>query len=197
MKIPLYDDNNNLLYTYVPDFYIPLNDTYIEIKGKFEDTAKEKIKLFKSKGYKLILIDAKQYNIMYKMFRNRIPLWEDRDQNIKNCPNLYKKIDNKYKVLPKDKKCPVCGKPVNKLNLHFTKQLGDLKHKELYDNQVNIIKNLFYDLNFNKHCNTEDFGVIFSYDKCLNIWNKTFGNRECKLRSNKLLKLNNERKNYE
>ena len=42
--------------TYTPDFYLPVNDRYVEIKGFFRRAAKEKFKLFKEK-YPQIKID--------------------------------------------------------------------------------------------------------------------------------------------
>jgi len=48
--------------TYTPDFYLPEDDTYIEIKGYWREDAKEKFKLFKKiyNNIKVIVLDQKR-----------------------------------------------------------------------------------------------------------------------------------------
>lgn len=94
-KIPIYDNNNNLLCTYVPDFYLPELNHYIEIKGKWENSAKKKIQLLKKykPEIKLFIIDGTKYKNIEKLYINKISLWETSKQNIKNKPELYKIIN--------------------------------------------------------------------------------------------------------
>ncbi len=55
-----YVDNNGIKRTYTPDFYLPVFDRYIEVKGYFSKIDKEKIKLVKEQNnIKLIMLFAK------------------------------------------------------------------------------------------------------------------------------------------
>ncbi|MCK9446535.1 hypothetical protein M0Q50_06665 [bacterium] len=62
-----YEDEEGILRTYTPDFYIPETETYLEIKGYFSKKDKEKIKKVKLKNnIKLIVIEDKLYQSLLK-----------------------------------------------------------------------------------------------------------------------------------
>lgn len=70
------DDGTDLLY--MPDFYLPEYDSYVEIKGRWYDDAREKFELFK-KTYpnaKMHLIELKQYSRYAERYKKKINEWE-------------------------------------------------------------------------------------------------------------------------
>ena len=67
---------------------------------------------------------------------------------------------------------------------HLIIQYDNL-HIEFLNNQINLINDLFNDLNFNKY-NINNYKIIFTYAKCLDIWQLNFGKELCKQRANKL-----------
>lgn len=48
------------IISYKPDFYIEKDDYYIEVKGRLKRSDKEKIRLFKEKGYELEVWDGEE-----------------------------------------------------------------------------------------------------------------------------------------
>lgn len=46
--------------SYTPDFYIPSDDVYIEVKGRLCEKSLEKINLFRNKGYNLLLWNGEE-----------------------------------------------------------------------------------------------------------------------------------------
>jgi len=64
--------------SYLPDFYLPQTNEWVEVKGWMDDKSKTKLKRF-SKYYpqeKLILIDRKKYTEIEKQYKHRISGWE-------------------------------------------------------------------------------------------------------------------------
>lgn len=83
-------------------------------------------------------------------------------------------------------KCPICDKEVSRFYGHLLKNT-DSEHNEILQKQTNLILKLFSDIEFNNKANlNDDFGVLFAYSTCLNIWKQHFGLAECKLRANRL-----------
>ena len=79
--------------------------------------------------------------------------------------------------------CPACNKEYIKIYKHYQ---VDEKHKIFLQEQIELLKILFYNLNFNSKQNLNDYGIYLNYDRCLNIWQDIFGKKECKNRANKL-----------
>jgi len=61
-------------YSYLPDYYIPELDLWIEIKGYMDTKSKIQIKLFKAQGYKLLVLDKKffQQNRLFERVLERL-----------------------------------------------------------------------------------------------------------------------------
>lgn len=182
-KIPIYDENNNLLCIYVPDFYLPKYDSYIEIKGKWEKGAKEKVQLFKKyfPNKKITIIEQTNYKCIKRIYQKKISHWETSRSNIKNNDSLFKHdIDSK----PKKKlyTCPVCHNNYYDIFMHLTLSIKrdylKKEHEKFKSEQFELLKQLFYNYDFNKHCDTEDFNIHFSYRVCKRIWEKMFSKEE-------------------
>ena len=62
-------------FTYLPDFYIPELDWWIEVKGYLDETAKKKINAFKSLGLNLFIISKEEYQNFKEQYKDKI-LWE-------------------------------------------------------------------------------------------------------------------------
>jgi len=60
--------------TYRPDFYLPEENKFVEVKGYWIGKAKEKYTEF-SKSHNTVLIDEKKYNILREKYKNTV-LWE-------------------------------------------------------------------------------------------------------------------------
>ena len=61
---------------YIPDFYLPRTNEYIEVKGYYSKSSKEKVKKFIQAGNKITVIFEKQImqmldNISYKKYLNK------------------------------------------------------------------------------------------------------------------------------
>lgn len=193
MKIKLYDNNGKLKFTYVVDFYLPKYDKYIEVKGKWEKIAKEKIDMFIKKygKRKIIIIDGNKYKKLERWFSHKIPLWENDKKNIKKTPELYK-TKNKKEVINNFEKCLVCGQYFNDWIKHLI-HIKDDKHIAFKEQQISIIKNLFYNYDVNRNTDLTKFGVYFKYKQCLRIWEKYFTKEERKKRADILSSLGNIR----
>lgn len=61
--------------TYLPDFYIPQSDFYIEVKGYMSPEAQVKLEAFE-KDYDLLLITKPEYNILVEKYSSLIDNWE-------------------------------------------------------------------------------------------------------------------------
>ncbi len=70
--------------SYMPDFYLPELDKWIEVKGWMDDKSKIRLQYFKQfypeESIKLILIDRKQYNLIEKHYKFIIDNWEFPNQ---------------------------------------------------------------------------------------------------------------------
>ncbi len=61
-------------FSYLPDFYLPQYNIWIEVKGYMSELSKEKINSFKNDNYKLLLIDKNNYE---KIIRGEINLLKE------------------------------------------------------------------------------------------------------------------------
>lgn len=70
------EDGSDLAY--LPDFYLPKYNSYVEIKGRWYDDAREKYELFKKQypHLKIHLIEQKLYSKYAKRFKHQIEEWE-------------------------------------------------------------------------------------------------------------------------
>lgn len=191
MKMPILNEDGSLKYSYLVDFYLPKYDAYIEVKGKWEDIAKEKVDLFKQQyDNKLIVLEGKQYEKLRKKFEHKINLWENPRKNIRKMPELYQEFLDKDLINQKLEECPVCGSHFKNLTCHLGHPNDD-KHKTFYENQMTIIRNLFYDYNVNGYTNLRDHGLYFTYKRCIRLWHEEFSKEERKKRADKLTSLGN------
>lgn len=71
-----YTDDNGLKRTYTPDFYIPILDRYIEVKGFFSEKDKDKLKkVIKEHNINLLILresDIKDPDNLISIIRGRI-----------------------------------------------------------------------------------------------------------------------------
>jgi DNA-directed RNA polymerase subunit RPC12/RpoP len=76
----VYEPRQFLLSTgisYTPDFYLPSDEVYYEIKGAWVGSAKEKVRLaIKEHGIKLIVIDFDAYQKILNEYSTKILEWE-------------------------------------------------------------------------------------------------------------------------
>jgi hypothetical protein len=89
-KFSIYSPDLKLL----DDFKQWKKDTYIELKKSIHDEDKQKIACFLKK-YPLVILNvieqrSQNWRYMKKEYQNLIPLWEDKHQNIRVTPELYK-----------------------------------------------------------------------------------------------------------
>lgn len=191
-KIKLEDENGELMFTYVVDFYLPKYDKYIEVKGKWEESAIKKVEMFKQKygDKKLIVIEKSLYDKLEKRFAYRIPFWENDKKNITKTPEIYENKD--LKVENHFEKCLVCKMYFNDWMKHLIHS-KDGKHLLFYDNQISLIKSLFHNHEVNPHTDLLKYGVHFKYKQCIRVWHKTFSKEERKGRADMLTKLGNIR----
>jgi len=71
-------DISGVEYTYRPDFYLPNEGHYYEVKGYWTNIAKKKFEAF-SKKHDVTLIDQEKYTELASLFRSKIPNWENSD----------------------------------------------------------------------------------------------------------------------
>lgn len=69
--------------TYIPDFYLPDLDTWIEVKGVMEDKDKKQIKLFNKEGKEIIVI-----------MEDNLKFYGDNGNKYPNQPLYIGKCDN-------------------------------------------------------------------------------------------------------
>ena len=63
--------------TYLPDFYLPKFNTWIEVKGYMSDLSLKKINLFKEiSGVRLFILNTERYNKLKSKFSSTVPNWE-------------------------------------------------------------------------------------------------------------------------
>jgi hypothetical protein len=83
--------------SYLPDFYLPTLDTWIEVKGWMDEKSKLKLELFKQQYpdefSKFILIDQQSYMSIQKEFGYLIENWEFKNKD-KNKNTIEENIDN-------------------------------------------------------------------------------------------------------
>ena len=173
---------------------------FIEVKGFMKKEDRIKIEAFR-KQYpdKTLLVlgygdkrinyfwepDINLYDLELK-YRKFIPLWEDRYFNIKTNPEIFKlekNIDYTNKII-----CPICGKVFSQNFLQHLHKCNDKMHQEFLNNQINLIKELFYDLNFNMNSNIKDYNIMLNYFNCLKIWKNFFTSEQLLQRSIQLTK---------
>jgi hypothetical protein len=72
------DKEDNILGTYLPDFYLVDLGEYVEVKGWWDDFSKKKVDLFCSTypDIKLHIIRRKEYMLLVKKFSHLILNWE-------------------------------------------------------------------------------------------------------------------------
>lgn len=87
---PFYNANGELIDSYLPDFYLPKYDTYLEVKGQMDKISLKKIELFRREGKRVIVVDGLIYNKLAKKFKDKIgKRWEYSGRNIKTYPHLF------------------------------------------------------------------------------------------------------------
>lgn len=87
---PFYDANGKLIDSYLPDFYLPKYDVYLEVKGQMDKISLRKIELFRQEGKRVIVIDGLIYNKLAKKFKDKIgKRWEYSGRNIETHPHLF------------------------------------------------------------------------------------------------------------
>jgi len=83
--------------SYLPDFYLPIYNQYIEVKGFMSDEAKQRIELFrKYDNGKLFVVGNKEYHKLAKRFSTRVDNWEGKLEGkryIKNRQNIRQNED--------------------------------------------------------------------------------------------------------
>lgn len=90
---PFYDQNGNLIDSYLPDFYLPEYNAWLEVKGQMDEISQKKILLFLNEGYRLIIVDGKIYDKLCRKFKHKLNgKWEYSGHNIKTHPELFNKI---------------------------------------------------------------------------------------------------------
>lgn len=64
--------------SYLPDFYLPDYDLYIEVKGYYRDEDKEKMQLFSEQysDIKLIMVDKTKFAELELRYKHIVPNWE-------------------------------------------------------------------------------------------------------------------------
>lgn len=63
--------------TYLPDFYVPEEDTYYEVKGFWNARSREKVNdAINELNINLVLIEKEHYDIITREFSHLIPNWE-------------------------------------------------------------------------------------------------------------------------
>lgn len=90
--IPFYDENGDLIDSYLPDFYLTKSKTYLEVKGQMDDVSKKKLDLLKEHHpeVKVFLIDDVVYSKMINSFKNKLDKrLEYSKRNIKTHPHLF------------------------------------------------------------------------------------------------------------
>ena len=77
-RIRLYDENKNLLCSYLPDFYLPDAGFYIEVKGGIKGKRDKKLDLLykMDSGFPIKVLDGEGYKKLAEIFKYQIPLWE-------------------------------------------------------------------------------------------------------------------------
>ncbi len=66
-------------FVYIPDFYLPEFDKYVEISGFVREKKATKISIFNEKfPNKLIHIDGTEYTILDNIYSDLVPSWEKR-----------------------------------------------------------------------------------------------------------------------
>jgi len=82
-----FNEENEGVLSYQPDFYLPQYDKWIEVKGWMDKKSKQRLKLFEKyypKEYlKLILIDEYLYKKIEKEYSGNIDLWEHKGVYLK------------------------------------------------------------------------------------------------------------------
>ncbi|MNJ90049.1 hypothetical protein D3C87_76410 [compost metagenome] len=87
---PFYDQNGDLIDSYLPDFYLPKYNAWLEVKGQMDEISQKKILLFLNEGYRLIIVDGKIYDNLCRKFKNKLNgKWEYSGHNIKTHPELF------------------------------------------------------------------------------------------------------------
>lgn len=76
----IFDKEDTRPISYLPDFYLPEEDRYVEVKGWFDKKSKIRMarfdKYFKEESLKLYLIDEKEYNNIKRYYSKKIDNWE-------------------------------------------------------------------------------------------------------------------------
>lgn len=121
-----YENNEEKIYFVdfylFDDFEMFKKDSYLELKGFFNDNAKKKVSLFikqySNLNFQVIKYSSKTWQYIENKYKDKIPLWETVKTNLNTRPDIYKLDENKNK---KDYVvCPLCIK--NGLNENDAKQ---------------------------------------------------------------------------
>ena len=87
--------------------------------------------------------------------------------------------------------CPICGKSITTIHRHLY-TAKDEKHKEFYDKQIELTKQLFQtDVATDEEVNEK--GVIWSFKTCKEIWDKYFSKEDCQQRGYRLIVVTREK----
>ncbi|MFW9872481.1 MAG: hypothetical protein ACFFG0_05205, partial [Candidatus Thorarchaeota archaeon] len=91
--------DNKIISTYLPDFFLPKFNIFIEVKGYMSDEDLNKINLFKElySMYKLIIINKDIYSQLFYIFKDKIKNLEPFESSETNMSNILKdmKIESK------------------------------------------------------------------------------------------------------
>lgn len=83
----LFNENNDGICSYQPDFYLPEYDLWIEVKGWMDDKSIKRIELFKCEYpfeyKKLVVIDENFYYWLIDIFKYKVNNLEKADRNFK------------------------------------------------------------------------------------------------------------------
>lgn len=86
------DENGEIIDSYLPDFYLPKSNMFLEVKGQMDETSIRKIKLLFEHylDIKYMIIDGSVYSNMERGFRKKLgKMWEYQKRNLRRNPELY------------------------------------------------------------------------------------------------------------
>lgn len=85
-----YDSQGNLIDSYLPDFYLPKYDAFLEVKGQMDDVSLRKLELFEKEGYRVIIIEDTFYSWLINRYKNQLgKRLEISGRNIKTNIELF------------------------------------------------------------------------------------------------------------
>ena len=77
--------------SYLPDFYLPDYDLWVEVKGWMDEKSAIRIDMFEEyypeEFRNLAIITEKQYKVISREYKNVVPFWESKNKHITNKEN--------------------------------------------------------------------------------------------------------------